>query len=49
MKKKPSLQGAINRAKRHPYQQSVSTSDVLTSQDVPVTVQSSSNKEIESV
>lgn len=49
MKKKPSLQGVINRSKRHSYQQSVSTSDLLTSQVAPVTVQPSSNKVIESV
>lgn len=52
MKKKPSLQEVIKRAKKYHYQQSVSTLDSLTSQDVSITTQSStmsSNKVIELV
>lgn len=48
MKKKPSLQGVINRAKKHPYQRSAS--DALLTQDVSAITQSSlCNKVIESV
>lgn len=50
MKKKPLLQGAINRAKKHPYQRSTSNSDTLMTQDVSAITQSSLyNKVIESV
>jgi len=43
MKKKPSLQGVINRAKKHPYQRSMPSSDGPTSQDVSTVTQSSPN------
>lgn len=43
MKKKPSLQGVINRAKKHPYQRSMPSSDRPTSKGVSTTTQSSPN------
>lgn len=50
MKKKPSLQGVMNRAKNHPYQRSVSSSDNSMSQDISSVPHSSSdNKVFESV
>lgn len=50
MKKKPSLQKAINRAKQHPYQKVVSNSDASTSYSAPVDTQFfSQNKTNESV
>jgi len=52
MKKKPSLQDVINRAKKHPYQRLDSNSDSSISKNTTVITQSgqtSSSKEIESV
>ncbi|VVC39303.1 Sodium channel modifier 1, zinc-finger,Sodium channel modifier 1, acidic C-terminal domain [Cinara cedri] len=46
IKKKPSLQSVINRTKKHSYQQSVSTLDPLTYQDVSVIEQSSSKNKV---
>lgn len=44
MKKKPSLQQVINRAKQHPYKSSVSYSNTSISQNIPVTNQASTSK-----
>lgn len=52
MKKKPSLQDVINRARKHPYQQQVSNSHTSVSKNTSYITQSTqtySNKEIESV
>lgn len=52
MKKKPSLQDVINRAKQHPYQRLVSNSDSTISKNTKSITQSgqtSSSKQIESV
>lgn len=50
MKKKPSLQGVINRVKKHPYERPVSSSDVSMPKNVSaVTQHSSAKKETESV
>lgn len=52
MKKKPSLQDVINRARKHPYQQQVSYSHTPVSKntsDIIQSTQTSSNKKIESV
>lgn len=50
MKKKPSLQGIINRAKKHPYTRPISSSDASILQHISATTQSpSSNKKIELV
>jgi len=52
MKKKPSLQNVINRARKHPYQRLVSNSHTPVSKNTSDSIQSiqtSSNKEIESV
>jgi len=43
IKKKPSLQAVINRAKKHPYQTSMPSSDEPTSQDVSTITRSSLN------
>lgn len=48
MKKKPSLQGIINHARKHPYKQSVSSSDVSIPKSVSaITHHSSAKKETE--
>ncbi|XP_060851107.1 sodium channel modifier 1-like isoform X1 [Rhopalosiphum padi] len=50
MKKKPSLQNVINRAKKHPYQRLVSTADTLVSKNaltISQSIQTSTKKEIE--
>jgi len=52
MKKKPSLQNVINRAKKHPYQRLVSTADTPVSKNaltISQSIQTSTKKEIESV
>lgn len=48
MKKKPSLQDVIYRSRKHPYQRSISNSDVSVSQDISSSAHSSrNNKAIE--
>jgi len=46
MKKKPSLQGVINRAKKHPYQRSACSYDKPVPQEVSAIVQSSSSNKV---
>lgn len=46
IKKKPSLQGIIDRAKKHPYQRPVSSFDKPVSQDVSAITQSSSSNKV---